>query len=55
MILQEKDDPETKKIVQNLWSQLDKEIDTYKIVNHLKELDLLVPKIFSDVIIQDLN
>lgn len=53
--LQEKDDPETKQIIQNLWSQLDKEIDTYKIVNRLQELDLLVPKIFSDVVIQELN
>lgn len=60
-LLQEKGDNETsgnahcKEIIQNLWSLLDHEIDTNSIVTHLKEFDQLVPRIFSDVVIQDLT
>jgi len=43
-----------KEIIQNLWSLLDQEIDTRDIVNNLKQFDLTVPRIFSDVVIEDL-
>jgi uncharacterized protein YuzB (UPF0349 family) len=43
-----------KEIIQNLWSLLDNEIDTENIANQLREFDKLVPRIFSDVVIEDL-
>jgi len=42
-----------KEIIQNLWSLLDQENDTEKIVTHLQRFDQLVPRIFSDVVIED--
>lgn len=44
-----------KQIIQNLWSLLDQEIDTENIVIHLQKFDQLVPRIFSDVVIEDLQ
>mmetsp|Transcript_1941 Transcript_1941/g.2806 ORF Transcript_1941/g.2806 Transcript_1941/m.2806 type:complete len:175 (-) Transcript_1941:4115-4639(-) len=44
-----------KEIVQNLWSILDQEIDTENIVTHLREFDKLVPRLFSDVVIEELR
>ena len=44
-----------KKIIENLWSKLDKEVDTEKIVELLQNFDKLVPKIFSNVVIEDLK
>ena len=44
-----------KEIIQNLWSILDQEIDTESIVTHLQRFDQLVPRIFSDVVIEDLQ
>ena len=45
-----------KDIIQNLWSLLDQEVDINSIVNHLRSFDdQLVPKIFSDVVIEDLK
>ena len=43
-----------KEIIQNLWSLLDSEVDTENIANQLREFDKLVPRIFSDVVIEDL-
>lgn len=42
-------------IIENLWSILDKEIDTEQIVTQLKLFDMLVPRIFSDVVIEDMK
>lgn len=44
-----------KEIIQNLWSILDKEIDTELIVPKLQQFDTLLPRIFSDVVIEDLQ
>lgn len=44
-----------KEIIQNLWSILEKETDTENVVSQLREFDKLVPRIFSDVVIEDLQ
>lgn len=44
-----------KEIIQNLWQLLEQESDTENIVRHLKEFDMLVPRIFCDVVIEDLR
>lgn len=44
-----------KEIIQNLWSLLDGEVDTEIIVIQLQKFDQLVPRIFSDVVIEDLQ
>lgn len=39
----------------NLWVILEKDVDTEEIVNKLKDFDCILPKIFSDVIMEDLQ
>ena len=42
-------------IIQNLWSLLGESGDHVGIVQLLKRFDLLLPKLFSDVVTQELN
>jgi flagellin-specific chaperone FliS len=44
-----------KEIIQNLWSILDQEIEIDIIVNLLRQFDIFVPKIFSSVVVENLN
>ena len=46
---------EIKEIIKNLWSNLDGELDAERIVDHLINFDRKEPKIFSDVVIEDLK
>ena len=47
--------PHCKEIIQNLWSIIDQEKDIDQVVKHLMSFDKsLVPKIFSDVVIENL-
>ena len=42
-------------IIQNLWSLLGESGDHVSIVQLLKRFDLLLPRLFSDVVTQELN
>ncbi len=42
-------------IVQNLWSLLGTSGDHVGLVSLLKRFDLLLPRVFSDVVTQELN
>jgi len=44
-----------REIIENLWKILENEIDTEQIVERLKDFDGILPKIFSDVVIEDLQ
>lgn len=44
-----------KEIIENLWSNLEQDSDTDKIVVLLKEFDCVIPEIFSDVIVRKLG
>lgn len=44
-----------REIIMNLWTILGNEVDTDQIVARLKDFDRLVPKIFSAVVIKELE
>jgi hypothetical protein len=44
-----------KEIIHNLWDNLDKQIETQKIVELLKAFDRHLPRIFSEVVVDELG
>ncbi|CDW85800.1 n-terminal domain-containing protein [Stylonychia lemnae] len=53
--LQESNNPYCTDIIKTLWSLLDEEEDHQKIVQLLKKFDGLLPRLFSEVVIEELN
>lgn len=54
-ILQDTNNPYCTDIIKTLWSLLDEEEDHQKIVSLLKKFDGLLPSLFSEVVIEELN
>lgn len=54
-VLQDTNNPYCTDIIKTLWSLLDEQEDHQKIVSLLKKFDGLLPRLFSDVVIEELN